>query len=432
IHAFLSVFEDEARHMADQSDERRTAGASRGPLEGIPIAIKDNMLVEGRPCTSASRMLEDYVAVEDASVIQKLKSAGAILIGKTNLDEFAMGGSTEFSAFGATSNPHDRSRVAGGSSGGSAAAVSAGMVPCALGSDTGGSIRQPASFCGIVGLKPTYGRVSRYGLLAMASSLDQIGPMTRNVDDSALLFSVISGQDPKDQTTEKVEPFTSISERGIDGLRIGLPVQSWGEGIDPAIREAVMGNVKELEARGAKIQEIDMPATDSALAVYYVLMPCEVSANMSRYDGMRYGLHVESNDLMARYLESRRQGLGDEVRRRILLGTFALSHGYFDAYYLKAKKVQAKIRKSMEEAFRDVDVLITPTTPSTAFAKGEKMHDPLAMYLQDIFTVGANVAGVPAISVPCGSHNGMPIGLQITGSWFEEAELLAVAKMCET
>jgi len=431
IHAFLSVFETEARHAAELSDERRSANAARGPLDGIPIAVKDNMLVKGRACTAGSRMLEDYVAVEDATVIRKLNEAGAVVIGKTNLDEFAMGGSTEHSAFGPTKNPRDRSRVPGGSSGGSAAAVAAGMVPAALGSDTGGSIRQPASLCGIVGLKPTYGRVSRYGLLAMSSSLDQIGPMTRNAEDAAALFSILQGKDAKDQTSVAHDPFEPEWRADASGLRIGLPKQAWGEGISDEVRESVMKAVRALEDNGAEIKEIDMPFIEESLAVYYVLMPCEVSANMARYDGMRYGIRVREENLTDTIRKSRRQGLGDEVRRRILLGTFALSHGYFDAYYLQAKKVQSRIRKTVEEALRDVDVLITPTTPNVAFPLGEKLSDPLEMYLQDVFTVGANVTGVPAVSVPCGMHEGLPIGLQVTGRWFDEATVLATAKLVE-
>lgn len=432
IHAFLSVFEHEARHHADESDARRRAGVPRGPLDGIPIAVKDNILVKGHACTAGSRMLEDYLAVEDATVIRKLTAAGAVLIGKTNLDEFAMGGSTEHSAFGPTNNPHDRTRVPGGSSGGSAAAVAAGMAPAALGSDTGGSIRQPAAFCGIVGLKPTYGRVSRYGLIAMASSLDQIGPMTRSVEDAAMLFSVIAGPDPKDHTTEDHAPFEPAWRTSAGGLRIGLPAEAWGEGIDDQVRSAVMARVEALEQLGATVRDIDMPAADAALAVYYVLMPCEASANLARYDGMRYGMRVHAETLLETYMETRRQGFGEEVRRRILLGTFALSHGYFDAYYLQAKKVQSRIRSAMDAAFREVDILITPTAPTVAFPKGEMAHDPLAMYLQDVFTVGANVAGVPSLSIPCGEKNGLPIGIQLTGPWFKEAELLAAAKLIES
>ncbi len=431
LHAFLSVFEEDAKKDADEADERRKKGMSRGPLDGIPFAVKDNVLAKGKGCTGGSRILENYVATEDATVIRKLKDAGAVLIGKTNLDEFAMGSSTEHSAFGPTKNPHDRTRVPGGSSGGSAAAVASGMVPAAFGTDTGGSIRLPASYCGVVGLKPTYGRVSRYGLMAMASSFDQFGPLAATVEDAAVLFEHIHGQDPKDQTTVKHEAFRPHWRQSADGLRIGLPKQMWGEGIQDGVREAVMKTIEALEADGAEVKEVDIPLLDEALAVYYVLMPCEVSANMERYDGLRYGLRVNSDNLKEAYMSTRRQGFGDEARRRILLGTFALSHGYYDAYYLQAKKVQARIRLSLEEIFRDVDVLMSPTAPSVAFPIGDKTNDPLEMYLQDIFTVTANVAGVPAVSVPCGTHENLPVGLHVMGPWFDEAGILAAAKLCE-
>ncbi|MFA5935685.1 MAG: Asp-tRNA(Asn)/Glu-tRNA(Gln) amidotransferase subunit GatA [Patescibacteria group bacterium] len=428
IHAFLDVYEEDAMDAAKRSDSRRADGAALGPLDGIPVALKDNILYQGKRATAGCKMLTNHIAASNATVTEALLTQGAVILGKTNLDEFAMGSSTEHSAFGPTHHPRDPERVPGGSSGGSAAAVAADMCIAALGSDTGGSIRQPASFCGIVGLKPTYGRVSRSGLIAMASSLDQIGPMTKSVEDAALLASAISFQDPLDQTTINAPPIEASWSENLHGVRIGLPRQAWEtKGMSDGVREKVSEAVKVLSSLGADVREIDLPYADEALAVYYVLMPCEVSANLSRFDGIRYGTRKENVPLFETYAASRAEGLGAEVRRRILLGTYALSRGYYDAYYLQAKKVQTLIRRAYQEAFEHVDVILTPTAPTTAWKIGEKSNDPLAMYLEDIFTVGANVAGLPAMSVPCGDSVGMPVGMHLMAPWFEEQRLFAVA-----
>ncbi|MEK7655240.1 MAG: Asp-tRNA(Asn)/Glu-tRNA(Gln) amidotransferase subunit GatA [Patescibacteria group bacterium] len=431
LNAFLDVYEEEARLAADRSDERRAEGDSFGSLDGIPIALKDNILYQEKRCTAGSKMLANYTATTHATVTRKLLEAGAVILGKTNMDEFAMGSSTEHSAFGPTKNPRDLERVPGGSSGGSAAAVAARMCPAALGSDTGGSIRQPASFCGAVGLKPTYGRVSRSGLMAMASSLDQIGPITTTVEDAETLLEVIQGYDSDDETTADVENFSSVKRESLSGVRIGLPKQAWGEGMDSGVRERVEQAIRVLEEAGAKVKEVDLPYADAALAAYYLIMPCEVSANMARFDGIRYGIRTGGLPLFETYAHARASGLGPEVRRRILLGTYALSRGYYEAYYLQAKKVQTLIRRAYQDAFEQVDLLVTPTAPTTAFKIGEKTSDPLTMYLEDIFTVGVNVAGVPAVSVPCGDFEGLPVGLQLVGKWFREAELLSAARIYE-
>jgi aspartyl-tRNA(Asn)/glutamyl-tRNA(Gln) amidotransferase subunit A len=428
VHAFLEVYADDAIEQAEQSDQRRVDGRTLGPLDGIPIAIKDNLLYQGKKCTAGSRILENYIAVDNATVVQRLLDGGVVIVGRTNMDEFAMGSSTEHSAYGPTSHPRDPERVPGGSSGGSAAAVASNMCLAALGSDTGGSIRQPAAFCGTVGLKPTYGRVSRSGLIAMASSFDQVGPLTKSVADAALVLEAIHGRDPLDQTTadETVPEFRSLTD--LKGMKVGLPRQAWGStGLSAGVREHAEAAVEKLKSLGAQIKDIDLPYADEALAVYYVLMPCEVSANLSRFDGMRYGLRVPGLPLVETYAKSRALGFGAEARRRILLGSYALSHGYYDAYYVQAKKVQALIRRAYRQAFEDVDLIVTPTTPTTAFRRGEKIDDPLAMYLEDIFTVGVNVAGVPAVSVPCGDHEGLPVGLQFIGKWFTEGEMLSAA-----
>lgn len=432
--AFLEVWEDQAMEEARASDERRKSNIVLGTLDGIPIALKDNMLVQGRKVTAASKVLDGYIATNDSTVVKKLKAQGAVFVGRTNMDEFAMGGSTENSAYQITHNPKDPERVPGGSSGGSAVAVAANMCIAALGSDTGGSIRQPASFCGVVGLKPTYGRVSRSGLIAMASSLDQIGPFAKTAEDAALLLEVIQGKDILDQTTADAEAFrpAMIEGRSLKGLRVGLPKQAWGEGMSDEVRASVTAAVEQLKSLGAEIIDVDLPYADEALAVYYVLMPCEVSANMSRFDGIRYGFRAPANNLLDTYLQSRGEGIGREVRRRILLGTYALSKGYYDAYYRKAKKVQKLIQNAYATAFTHVDVLLTPTAPTTAFKIGEKIGDPLAMYLEDIFTVGVNVAGLPAVSVPCGEDTkGLPIGMQLIGRAWDEAGILGIAKTYE-
>lgn len=429
LNAFLTVSEAEALEAARASDERRVRGASKGALDGIPLAIKDNILIKDIRATGGSSILTSYIAPYDATVIEKLRAEGAVFVGKTNLDEFAMGGSTEHSAFGPTKHPRDLERVPGGSSGGSACAVAANLCVAALGSDTGGSIRQPASFCGIVGFKPSYGRVSRSGIMAMASSLDQIGPMTKTVEDAKILFHAIQGEDSRDQTTIAFSP--SVKRPTLKGLRIGLPKQAWGSGISDDVRSSLEEAIQTLRAVGAETVEVDLPYSDEALAVYYILMPCEVSANMSRYDGIRYGHRAAADTLLDTYQRSRHEGIGAEVRRRILLGTFALSKGYVDAYYNQARKVQAMIRAAYRQAFLGVDVLLTPTTSSTAFRRGENTANPLSMYLQDVFTVGANVVGIPAISIPCGDRNGMPVGLQLMAAYGADDTLLEIASHVE-
>ncbi len=431
LNALLETWDEDALKQAAQSDERRANGDAFGPLDGIPLAIKDNILVEGRHASAGSKILEPYVSVSDATVTRKLKGHGAVLIGRANMDEFAMGSSTEHSAYGPTKHPRDPERVPGGSSGGSACATAAHLCLGALGSDTGGSIRQPAAFCGIVGLKPTYGRISRSGLMAMASSFDQIGPLAKSVEDAAMIFETIQGADPMDQTTASVDPFVPAWRDRLVGLRIGLPRQAWGEGIDPGVRESVMAAADVFRSLGADVIDVDLPYQDEVLAVYYVVMPCEASANLARFDGMRYGTRHPSQTLLETYLETRREYIGDEPRRRILLGTYALSSGYYDAYYRKAKQVQTLIRNAYASAMTQVDLLLTPTAPTVAFKIGEKTEDPLAMYLGDLFTVGANVTGLPAISIPCGASDGLPVGLHLTGRAFDEATLLAAARAFE-
>lgn len=437
-NAYLEVWHEEAQKEAAAADTRRASGSVLGPLDGIPLAIKDNLRMNGRHVTAASKILEGYKATGDATVIAKLKAQGAVFLGRTNMDEFAMGASTETSAYGPTHHPKDPAYVPGGSSGGSAVAAAAHLCTAAIGSDTGGSIRQPSAFCGVVGLKPTYGRVSRSGLIAMASSLDQVGPITRSVDDAAIVLEAIQGHDTLDQTTSpsaapfKAEDVTK-QDASVKGLRIGLPKQAWdAEGLSSEAREHVMAAVEKLREAGAEIVDVELPYADEALAVYYILMPCEVSANMSRFDGMRYGKRAPEANLLDTYLTTRGSYIGWEVRRRILLGTYALSKGYFDAYYRKAKKVQRLIQQAYAAAFTGVDVLITPTAPGTAFKIGEKIDDPLAMYAEDVLTVGINVAGLPAVSVPCGEGaNGMPIGMQIIGKAFDEGTVLNAAKAYE-
>jgi len=432
LHAFVGTYPEDALAAADRADSRLADNAPLGLLDGIPLGIKDNMLLQNKPCAAGSQILYNHIAAYDSTVVRKLTDGGAVILGRTNMDEFAMGSSTERSAFGPTKHPRDPERVPGGSSGGSAAAVAADMCLAALGSDTGGSIRQPASLCGVVGLKPTYGRVSRYGLMAMASSLDQIGPLTKSVDDAALVFAAIQGSDPHDQTTSDHEPFVPVDKPSLKGLRIGLPRQARGEGVEARVREQIDAAVEIMRDAGAEIVDIELPYMDEALAVYYVLMPCEVSANLARFDGMRYGLRKAALPIFDTYAQSRAQGFGPEVKRRILLGTFALSSGYIDAYYLRAKKVQTLIRRAYEKALAEVDMIVTPTAPNTAFRFGEKMEDPLAMYLEDVFTVSVNVAGLPAVSIPCQTDGGMPVGLQLIGRWFDEAGILEAAKALET
>ncbi len=437
IFAFLTVTSEQALEQAKEVDDMLRAGVrDLPPLAGIPIAIKDNICVENIRCTAGSRILENYIAPYDATVVRKLKMQKAVLIGKTNLDEFAMGSSTERSAFGPTKNPYDLSRVPGGSSGGSAAAVADMQCCAALGSDTGGSIRQPAAFCGVVGLKPTYGAVSRYGLIAMASSLDQIGPLARTVDDAKILFEAIKGKDEKDSTSVD---FSLVEDRKfkIENLKVGVPKEYFIEGMDKEVEKIVYRVIEKIEELDINVEEISLPHTDYALATYYIIMPCEVSANLARYDGIKYGYSefkdssVNPKTLLDVYLHTRGKGFGEEVRRRIMLGTYALSAGYYEAYYLRAQKVRSKIREDFRKAFEKVDIIITPTTPTPAFAIGEKISDPLTMYLSDIFTISANLAGIPALSLPAGKVGSLPVGVQLMADLFNEDKLFVLGKTLE-
>lgn len=434
IHAFLHRDSEDALAQARASDQRRAAGAALGPLDGIPIGLKDVLCVKDQPLTCASKILQDYISPYDGTVVRKLRESGLVLYGKLNLDEFAMGSSTENSAYGATSNPWNLDCIPGGSSGASAAAVAAGEVPWTLGSDTGGSIRQPAALCGTVGLKPTYGLVSRFGLAAFASSLDQIGPFARTVEDAALLLQVIAGQDPLDSTsfrTEIPDYRAALSATPARPLVLGIPREYFaGEGLEPEVRVAVENAIRFYEENGAEIREISLPHTELALAVYYIIATAECSSNLARYDGIRYTTRAEgAEDGIDLYAKTRGEGFGAEVKRRIILGTYVLSSGYYDAYYLRAQKVRTLIRRDFTEAFESgVDAVLTPTSPTVAFRKGERSADPIRMYLSDIFTINTNLAGLPGISVNCGfSEEGLPIGLQLIGKPFAEAELLAAA-----
>ncbi|MBI4134846.1 MAG: Asp-tRNA(Asn)/Glu-tRNA(Gln) amidotransferase subunit GatA [Candidatus Sungbacteria bacterium] len=437
LHAYLFVNDEGAREAADAMDAALADGKQGSlPLLGVPMAVKDNILVCDWPTTAASRVLEPYVASYEATVVSRLRNAGAIFLGKTNMDEFAMGSSTENSAFGPTRNPRNAGRVPGGSSGGSAAAVGAGLALVALGSDTGGSIRQPAAFSGVVGLKPTYGRVSRHGLIAMASSLDQIGSLARSVRDASLLYEVIAGHDRYDATSDPrpVEAIKSLSD--LHGVSIGVPKEYFTEGLDSRIKAVIRSALVKFEKAGANLVEVSLPHSQYALSCYYIIMPAEVSANLARFDGLRYGfVSKEAKNLAELYKNTRDEGLGDEVKRRIMIGTYVLSHGYYDAYYAKAGKVRHLVRSDFTEAFKKVDVVMGPTTPSLPFRFGEKSADPVSMYLEDIYTVSINLAGVPALSMPCGSvaedGEALPVGLQIIGKWFDEASLLGVAEQCE-
>jgi len=429
--AFLRVSAGKALEQADAADRRLKAGEDVTPLTGIPIAIKDAIITEGVTTTAASKILEHFVPPYDATVMRKLSTAGAVLLGKTNLDEFAMGSSTENSAFGATRNPWDLDRVPGGSSGGSAAAVASGEAPLALGSDTGGSIRQPAALCGVSGLKPTYGRVSRFGLIAFGSSLDQIGPFARDVEDIAAVLSVIAGQDRNDATSAPlpVPDYAQALTGDLTGLRIGVPREYFVEGMTPGVRDAVVAAINQLGQMGATVDwDVSLPSTSAALAVYYIIAPCEASANLARFDGVKYGYaYQEGANVWENMEQTRGRGFGDEVKRRIMLGTYALSAGYYDAYYLKAQKVRTLIRQEFEQAFTRYDVLLTPTTPTPAFAFGEKTGDPVQMYLSDVCTLPVNIAGIPGISIPCGFDNRLPVGLQILAKSFDEETVLRVA-----
>ena len=436
IHAFVELTADRARADADRIDAARAAGDELGALAGVPLAIKDNLCTRGVRTTCSSRMLETFVPPYESTVTERLWSSGAVLMGKTNLDEFAMGGSTETSAFGPTANPWNTAHVPGGSSGGSAAAVAAGECMAALGSDTGGSIRQPASFCGVVGLKPTYGRVSRWGLVAFASSLDQVGPFSSCVADAAELLQVMAGPDPRDSTCLKapVPNYLSGLNQNIRGLKVGLIRECFeANGLDPEVKQSVMTAASQLEALGAELVEFSCPRFTDGIATYYVIAPSEASANLARYDGVKYGYRAEdAESLAAMTARSRAEGFGAEVQRRILIGTYALSAGYVDAYYKKAQQVRTLIRRDFDAAFQSVDVLLTPTAPSTAFRTGAHADDPLSMYLADLLTIPVNLAGLPAISVPCGfSKAGLPIGVQLIGNVLEEARILQVAHQYE-
>ncbi len=436
VKAIITVDEENARKQAKQLDERLTKqGEELGLLFGLPVGVKDNIVTEGIRTTCASKFLANYDPIYDATVSKKLKAADAVIVGKCNMDEFAMGGSNENSGFFATRNPWNPGYVPGGSSGGSAAAMAARQFFFTLGSDTGGSIRQPAAFCGVVGLKPTYGRVSRFGLVAFASSLDQIGPITKNVEDSAYVLQAIAGYDPYDSTSANVDvpDYLSALTGDVKGLRIGVPKELIGEGIDPEVRDAVLAALKQLESMGATWAEVSMPHTEYAVPAYYLLSSSEASSNLARFDGVRYGVRADNADnLIEMYKESRSQGFGPEVKRRIMLGTYALSSGYYDAYYKKAQQVRTLIIRDFVDVFNAFDVILHPTTPSTAFKIGENIDDPVKMYLEDICTVPVNLAGLPAISIPCGiAQNGMPIGMQIVGRTFDESTILRVAHAFE-
>ena len=430
IHAFMSITEEEAVSQAKAIDKMIAQGKELPPLASIPIAVKDNICMEGVPATCSSKILENFIPPYNASVIEKIRQEKLVILGKTNMDEFAMGSSTENSAFGPTRNPWDLETVPGGSSGGSAAAVASGETVLAIGSDTGGSIRQPASLCGVVGMKPTYGRVSRYGLIAFASSLDQIGTFSRDIKDSALLLQVISGHDSMDSTSVNMDvpDYTASLEKGVKDLRLGLPKEYFGQGLDNEVEKSVMDGAKLLEKEGAKLKEVSLPHTEYAVAVYYLVATAEASSNLARYDGIRYGFRMnEPKDLLSLYEGSREMGFGNEVKRRIMLGAYSLSAGYYDAYYLKALKVRRLIKEDFDKAFQEVDAILTPTSPTTAFKIGEKTKEPLQMYLSDIYTISANLAGIPAVSLPCGfSKKGLPIGIQFMAKPFGEELLFQV------
>ncbi len=462
VRAFVRVEANRALSAAERIDQRRRGGESVGRLGGLPVAVKDVICTEGQATTCASKMLQRFTPPYDATVIRRLKQADAILIGKTNMDEFAMGGTTESSALATTCNPWDLARVPGGSSGGAAACLAAGMVPLSIGSDTGGSIRQPASFCGVNGLKPTYGRVSRFGLIAFASSLDQIGPLARNAEDLALLLEVLAGHDPSDSTSANVPvpEYSRLVSQPLDGLTLGVVREHFGEGLDSQVQEAVREALRVYESLGATVKDISLPHSRYAIATYYIIACCEASSNLARYDGVHYGYRTDETAMLAdlaaeqraltsrgdspllddldsplvrMYRQTRSEGFGAEVKRRIMLGTYALSHGYYDAYYVKALKVRRLIRNDFDAAFREVDLIAGPVAPTPAYRLGEKTEDPLAMYLGDLYTVSANLAGICALSVPCGLNGqGMPIGLQLQGPLLDEQRLLRAARMYQT
>ena len=435
IHAWLTLSEERALAQAKRIDELAAKGDPLPPLAGVPFGVKDVMVTRGLRTTAGSKILDDFIPPYDCTAVERLEAAGAIILGKTNCDEFAMGSSNENSSYGPVRNPRDKTRVPGGSSGGSAAAVAAGMAVATLGSDTGGSIRQPASFCGVVGLMPTYGRVSRYGLIAFASSLDHIGPLTRTVRDSAIVLRVIAGHDPMDSTSAQlpVPDYEQEISKPVKGMKLGVPKEYFGEGLDPEVRAAVEAAIARLGAQDTEVVPISLPHTPYAVPTYYVVATAEASANLARYDAVRYGYRApQARTLSEMYRRTRDQGFGAEVKRRIMLGTYALSAGYYDAYYLKAQKVRTLLARDFEAAFRQADAILTPTAPTPAFRLGEKTDDPLAMYLADIYTVTADLVGVPGISVPCGTtRSGLPIGLQVLGRHFDEATVLRVAQAVE-
>ena len=435
IHAYLTLSEERAFAQAKRIDDLAGRGDPLPPLAGVPVAIKDVMVTRGVRSTAGSKILENFVPPYDCTAVARLEAAGAIVLGKTNCDEFAMGSSNENSAYGPVRNPRDKTRVPGGSSGGSAAAVAAGTAVASLGSDTGGSIRQPASFCGVVGLMPTYGRVSRYGLIAFASSLDHIGPFTKTVKDAAILLNVIAGRDPMDSTSADVPvpDYTQEIGKSVRGMKLGIPKEYFGEGLDAEVRSTVEAGIELLQETGAEIVPISLPHTGYAIPTYYVIATAEASANLARYDGVRYGYRSPNLRTLAEmYRKTRDEGFGPEVKRRIMLGTYALSSGYYDAYYLKAQRVRTLLARDFQDAFTKVDAILTPTAPTAAFKLGEKSDDPLSMYLADIYTVTADLAGIPGISVPCGqTKSGLPIGLQILGKHFDEGTILRIAHVVE-
>jgi aspartyl-tRNA(Asn)/glutamyl-tRNA(Gln) amidotransferase subunit A len=429
LHAFLHVARESALQQARTADARRAQGEDT-PLLGIPLAIKDVICVRGMPATAGSKILQGFVPPYDATTVTRLRALGAVFLGKTNTDEFAMGSSTENSAYGVTRNPWDLDRVPGGSSGGSAAATAADLCLGALGTDTGGSIRQPASLCSVVGIKPSYGRVSRYGLIAFASSLDQMGPFARNVRDAAILLRAMAGHDPLDSTSMPIEvpDYTAYLRDDLKGMRVGVPREYFIEGMQPEVERAIRQAIVVLRALGAEIREVSLPHTDFGLPVYYLIAPAEASANLARFDGVRYGLRIDGGDILSTYKATRGQGFGAEVKRRIMIGTYALSTGYYDAYYLKAQKVRTLIKGDFDRAFQEVDVIACPTSPTTAFKIGEKVNDPLQMYLSDVFTLNQNLAGICGLSLPCGfDGQGLPIGLQLNGPAFGEEKILHAA-----
>lgn len=433
LGSYLETDSEHARRDAAEIDRKRAAGEPLGPLAGVPIALKDNLVTGGLTTTAGSKILQDWIPPYDATVVEKLRAAGAVMLGKTNLDEFGMGSSTERSAYKKTRNPWDPTRVPGGSSGGSAAAVAAGLCAASLGTDTGGSIRQPAAFCGVVGLKPTYGRVSRWGVIAFASSLDQVGPITRTVKDAALVLGAIAGHDPRDSTSlsAPVPAFADAATGEVRGLRVGLPTEYFPASVDADVRAALDRTIAALKDRGATTVEVSLPHSNLALPAYYVIAPAEASSNLARYDGIRFGKRAEARDLLETYCKTRGAGFGPEVKRRIMLGTYALRSGYYDAYYKKAQQIRTLVKRDFDQAFERCDVLLTPTTPTTAFRFGAKAS-PLDMYLGDIFTLACNLAGLPGMSVPCGlSADGLPIGAQLLGKPLDEVTLIRAGSAIE-